>query len=62
MATSKNGKYTKIATLKGNTKVSYTKTGLTKGRYYYFKVIAYKTVGSTNLYGAYSSVRYVKVK
>ena len=62
MATSKNGKYTKIATLKGNTKVSYTKTGLTKGRYYYFKVIAYKTVGSTNIYGAYSSVKYVKVK
>ena len=62
MATSKNGKYTKIATLKGNTKVSYTKMGLTKGRYYYFKVIAYKTVGSTNIYGAYSSVKYVKVK
>ena len=62
MATSKTGKYTKIATLKGNTKVSYTKTGLTKGKTYYFKVIAYKTVGSTNIYGAYSSVKYVKVK
>ena len=62
MATSKTGKYTKIATLKVNTKVSYTKTGLTKGKTYYFKVIAYKTVGSTNVYGAYSSVKYVKVK
>ena len=62
MATSKNGKYTKIATLKGSTKVSYTKTGLTKGKTYYFKVIAYKTVGSTNIYGANSSVKYVKIK
>lgn len=62
MSTSKNGSYSKIATLKGNTKVSYTKTGLTTGKYYYFKVIAYKTVGSTNIYGAYSSVRYVRAK
>lgn len=62
MATSQNGKYSRIATLKGSTKVSVTKTGLTKGRTYYFKVIAYKTVGSTNLYGAYSAVKAAKVK
>lgn len=62
MATSKNGKYTKIATLKGNTKVSYTKTGLTKGKTYYFKVAAYKTVGGKNIYSSYSSVKYVKIK
>ena len=62
MATSKTGKYTKIATLKGNSKISYTKTGLTKGKTYYFKVAAYSTVGSTNIYGAYSAVKYVKVK
>ncbi|MDD6527364.1 MAG: fibronectin type III domain-containing protein, partial [Oscillospiraceae bacterium] len=62
MATSKNGKYSKIATLKSNSKISYTKTGLARGKTYYFKVIAYKTVGSTNIYGAYSSVKNVKVK
>ena len=62
MATSKNGKYTKIATLKGNTKVSYTKTGLTKGKTYYFKVAAYKTVGGKNFYGSLSSVKYAKIK
>ncbi|MGN1444145.1 MAG: fibronectin type III domain-containing protein, partial [Acutalibacteraceae bacterium] len=62
MATSKNGKYTKIATLKGNTKVSYTKTGLTAGKTYYFKVAAYKTYAGSNVYGAYSAVKYAKVK
>ena len=62
MATSKNGKYTKIATLKGNTKVSFTKTGLTKGKTYYFKVAAYETVGGKTVYGSYSSVGYAKIK
>ncbi|MGN1443077.1 MAG: leucine-rich repeat protein [Acutalibacteraceae bacterium] len=62
MATSKTGKYSKVATLKGNSAVSYTKTGLTTGRTYYFKVAAYKTVGSATLYGSFSSVKAVKVK
>ena len=62
MATSKTGKYSKIATLKGNSAVSFTKTGLTKGKTYYFKVAAYKTVGSSNLYGSFSAVKAVKVK
>ena len=62
MATSKTGKYTKIAALKGNGSVSFTKTGLTKGKTYYFKVAAYSTVGNTNLYGSFSSVKSVKVK
>ncbi|MGN1443174.1 MAG: fibronectin type III domain-containing protein, partial [Acutalibacteraceae bacterium] len=62
MATSQNGKYSRIATLKGNTKVSVTKTGLTTGKTYYFKVIAYKTVGDTNIYGSYSAVKAAKVK
>lgn len=62
MATSKSGKYTKAATLKGNSKVSYTKTGLTKGKTYYFKVCAYTTVGGKTVYGAASAVKAVKVK
>ncbi|MDD6528206.1 MAG: leucine-rich repeat protein [Oscillospiraceae bacterium] len=62
MATSKTGKYSRIAVLKGNSAVSFTKTGLTKGRTYYFKVAAYKTVGSSNLYGSFSAVKAVKVK
>ena len=63
MATSKNGTYKKIATIKGGTKVSYTKTGLTKGKTYYFKVKAYVAPDSkTTVYGDYSSVKYAKIK
>lgn len=35
---------------------------LTKGKTYYFKVRAYKTVNGTKYYGAYSSVKSVKIK
>ena len=62
MATSKNGTYKKIATIKNGSTVKYTKTGLTKGKTYYFKVRAYKTVSKTNVYSAYSAVKSVKVK
>ena len=62
MATSKNGTYKKIATIKGGTKVSYTKTGLTKGKTYSFKVAAYKTVDGKNIYGAYSAAKSGKIK
>ena len=61
MATSKNGKYKKIATVK-NGKVSYTKAGLTKGKTYYFKVAAYTASGGKTINGAYSAVKSVKVK
>ena len=62
MATSKTGKYSKIATLKGNSKVSYTKTGLTKGKTYYFKVAAYTVANGKTLYSSFSSVKAVKIK
>ncbi|MGN1195174.1 MAG: fibronectin type III domain-containing protein, partial [Acutalibacteraceae bacterium] len=62
MATSKNGTYKKIATVRGATKVSYTKTGLIKGKTYYFKVAAYETVDGKNIYGTSSSVKYAKIK
>ena len=61
MSTSKNGKYQKIATVNGG-RVSYTKTGLTKGRTYYFKVAAYTTSGGRTINSAYSSVKSVKAK
>ena len=62
MATSKTGKYSKIAVLKGNSAVSYTKTGLTTGRTYYFKIASYTTSGTSNIYSAWSSVKGVKIK
>ena len=62
MATSQNGKYSRIATLKGNSKVSCTKTGLTKGKTYYFKVAAYTVANGKTLYSSFSSVKAVKIK
>ena len=62
MATSNNGKYSKIATLKGNSSVTYTKTGLTKGKIYYFKVAAYTVANGKTLYSSFSSVKAVKIK
>ena len=40
---------------------SYSKTGLVKGTVYYYKVCAYRLVGSAKVYGEYSSPKYVKV-
>ncbi len=62
MATSKNGKYSRITTLKGNSSVTYTKTGLIKGRTYYFKVAAYTVANGKTLYSSFSSVKAVKIK
>lgn len=59
-ATSKNGKYKKIATVKKNSaKTTYKDRKLEKNKKYYYKVRAYKTV---NKYKAYSkfSVKYLK--
>lgn len=49
----KTKKYIKIATVKGTT---YTKSGLTTGTSYSYKVRAYKTVNKKNVYGSYSKV------
>ena len=62
MATSKKGTYTRLTRVVKNSTVSYKKTGLTKGKTYYFKVRAYKTVNEVKYNGAYSSIKSVKVK
>lgn len=54
-----NGKYVKVKTTTAN---SYTRTKLTRGATYKFKVRAYKKVGSNVYYGAYSSAKVVKAK
>lgn len=45
-----------------NTVSSTVVSGLTKGRTYYVKVRAYKTIDGKKIYGAYSEVKTVKVK
>ncbi len=61
-ATSKNGKYKKVTTIKKGGTVSYKNTKLKKGKTYYYKVRAYRTVNGKKVYGAYSSVKSVKIK
>ncbi|MBR1663767.1 MAG: hypothetical protein IJ696_05515 [Ruminococcus sp.] len=55
-------KTTKNTTVKSATTLNKTIKKLKKGKTYYVKVRAYKTVGSTKYYGAYSAVKKVKVK
>ena len=54
-ATSKNGKYTKAATVKAG-KTTYTDAKLKAKKTYYYKVRAYKTVKGKKVYTGYSSV------
>ena len=49
-------------TVSGQKKTSYTGKNFTKGKRYYVKVRAYKTVKGNKIYGAWSNVRNVKAK
>lgn len=55
-------KTTKTATIKKAKTTKTTIKKLTKGKKYYFKVRAYKTVSGKKVYGAWSTVKSVKVK
>ena len=61
MSTSKNGKFSKIKTANAKT-VKYTKSKLTKGKKYYFKMRTYRTVGGKKIYSSWSAAKSVKVK
>ncbi|MFT3950715.1 MAG: leucine-rich repeat domain-containing protein [Oscillospiraceae bacterium] len=58
-ATSKTGTYTKVKT---TTSTSYTNTGLTQGKTYYYKIRAYQTVGGVKYYSGYSAIKSAKAK
>jgi hypothetical protein len=55
MATSKKGKYVKVATVAG-TKSAYTVKKLEESQTYYFKVRSYKLVDGVRKYGKYSTI------
>lgn len=52
-ATSKTGKFSSVKT---TTSSSFTNTGLTEGRYYYYKIRSYKTIGTTKIYSKFTNV------
>lgn len=54
------GSYKKIATVKGGSKVSYTKKSLKSGTKYYYKIKTYKVVKGKKVYSSYSSAKSVK--
>lgn len=61
-STSKSGTYSlKKTIIKGST-LSYTNTGLTKNKTYYYKVKAYKIVDGKKIYSDYSLVKYIKCR
>ncbi|MCD7756690.1 MAG: fibronectin type III domain-containing protein, partial [Clostridiales bacterium] len=51
----------KTVTVTSASTVSKTITGLTKGKKYYVRVRAYKTVSGTKYYSAWSSTKNVKI-
>lgn len=62
MAADKNGTYIKVKTVNSLT-TTYTKTGLTEGKKYYFKIKAYTLNGSgEKVYSGWSNMKSVTVK
>ncbi len=59
-ATSSNGSYTQAAVIPSGATASYTSAGLNAGTTYYYKLRAYRTVGTTKVYGDYSAVASAK--
>jgi uncharacterized repeat protein (TIGR02543 family) len=54
--TAKTGTYKNLTTINKGTTASYTKTGLAKGKTYYFEVRAYRTVSGKKVYGSFSAI------
>jgi len=57
-ATSKNGTYKSVGATHN---LTFKDTKITQGKTYYYKVRAYKNVSGKKIYGAYSSVKSVRV-
>ncbi len=56
-AAAKNGSYKRIKTLVGKKKISYTDTGLSAGKRYYYKIKAYRTEKKKNFYSDTSEAK-----
>lgn len=61
-STKKNTGYKKVKTIKKNKVVTYNTKKLKKKKTYYFKIRTYRKVGGKTYYGAFSSVKKIKIK
>lgn len=61
-STSKKGTYQPVAYILRNNVLNYTQTGLKKGKTYYYRVRAYRSIDGKKVYGAFSDIGSVKVK
>jgi len=59
-ATKKNGRYKRIKTLKGSSKISYTNKKLKRHKRYYYKVRAYRLNGSFKDLSSFSKIRSIR--
>ena len=61
-STKKKAGFKKITTIKKNGTVKYTNKKLKKGKTYYYKIKAYRTVNSKKVYASFSNTAKVKIK
>lgn len=61
-STSKSGKYTLVNDFKSGKAASFTDKNTKKGKTYYYKLVAYKSINGTRAYAKNSSVKSIKCK
>ncbi|MBQ9942336.1 MAG: hypothetical protein IJP03_04940, partial [Christensenellaceae bacterium] len=59
-STTKSGGYKAVKTITSGSTVTFTNSGLTAGKTYYYKVKAYRTVSGSKVYGSSCSAKYAK--
>ena len=56
-ATEKNGTFSAVKTINSGSSITYTDSGLTINRTYYYKVKAYRWVNGTKVYGNFGTIK-----
>lgn len=59
-STSKNGTYKNVKTIKNGSTVSFTNSGLSRNKTYYYKVRSFTKVNGKTIYSPFSTIKYTK--
>lgn len=59
-STSKNGTYKNVMTIKNGSTVSFTNSGLSRNKTYYYKVRSFTKVNGKTIYSPFSAIKYAK--